>query len=209
MPVVRKQDVQQECGICHRTLLLGEQTTRYTPGHDEWVEVCALCADTALERGWIREGSAASPIVSYAERRRRRFGLATLGGLVDSRRAEPEATIVPEPMLRRLSKPEQDMVEAAELFNASSYRRTVAGIQKSLGEPKVSLLSLSGSGTEVVITVAWDISWYRYRVALDGSPAPVKLGDRGYELDELDERFRGWNGYLEEQGRVVPDIPRV
>ena len=32
------------------------------------------------------------------------------------------------------------MVEAAELFNESPFRRTIAGIAKSLGEPRVSLL---------------------------------------------------------------------
>ena len=81
------------------------------------------------------------------------------------------------------------MVEAAELFNDSAYRRTVAGIAKSLGQARVSLLPLSGRITEVVITVAWDISWYQYRVVSD-SPQPVRLAERGYELDELDERFK-------------------
>jgi hypothetical protein len=208
MTVVRKQDVLQACGICHRTLLLGESTTRFTPGREEWIEVCALCTDGAAERGWIREGSPATPLVAYTDRRRRRFGLASLGGLIDGRRPEAEVHMS-EPMLRRLSEPEQAMVEASELFNASSYRRTVAGIQKSLGEAQVSLLPLSGSNPEVVVTVAWDISWYQYRVTLDGAAAAVKLADRGYELDELDERFRAWNGYLEDEGRVVPDIPRL
>jgi hypothetical protein len=207
MAVVRKQDVNRICGICHRTLLLGESTTRYTPGHEEWVDVCALCTDTASERGWIREGSPAMPLVAYSERRRRRFGLASLGGLIDTHRSDVE-TAMPEPMLRRLSPPEQAMVEASELFNASSYRRTVAGIQRSLGEARVSLLPLSGTNPEVVITVAWDISWYQYRVAFDAAQA-VKLADRGYELDDLDDRFREWNGYLEGEGRVVPDIPRL
>ena len=57
------------------------------------------------------------------------------------------------------------MVEAADLFNDSAYRRTIAGIAKSLGGARVSLLSLSGVNPEVVITVAWDISWYQYRVS--------------------------------------------
>jgi hypothetical protein len=208
MAVVRKQDVLQSCGICHRTLLLGESSTRYTPGREEWVDVCALCTESAAERGWIREGSPTTPLLAYSERRRRRFGLSTLGGLIDGGRAEPEINMS-EPMLRRLSEPEQAMVEADELFNASSYRRTVSGIQKSLGDAQVSLLPLSGSNPEVVVTVAWDISWYQYRIALDGTPAAVKLADRGYELDELDARFRDWNGYLEDEGRVIPDIPRL
>jgi hypothetical protein len=111
-------------------------------------------------------------------------------------------------MLRRLSRSEQEIVEAVELFNASSYRRTVAGIARSLGDAQVSLVPLSGANAEVVVTVAWDISWYQYRVSFDATQ-PVKLAERGYELDELDGRFKAWNGFLEADGRITPDIPRL
>ena len=100
------------------------------------------------------------------------------------------------------------MVEAAELFNDSAYRRTIAGIAKSLGEARVSLLPFSGVNPEVVITVAWDISWYQYRVSPD-SPQHVRLAERGYELDDLNPRFTHWNGHLDGDGRVTPDIPRL
>jgi hypothetical protein len=100
------------------------------------------------------------------------------------------------------------MVEAAELFNDSAYRRTIAGIAKSLGEARVSLLPLSGVNPEVVISIGWDISWYQYRVVFE-SAQPVRLAERGYELDELDSRFKEWNGHLSAEGRVTPDIPKV
>jgi hypothetical protein len=100
------------------------------------------------------------------------------------------------------------MVEAAELFNDSAYRRTIAGIAKSLGEARVSFLPLSGTNPEVVITVAWDISWYQYRVVFE-SAQPVRLAERGYEFDDLEDRFKGWNGSLGPDGRLSPDIPRV
>ncbi len=70
------------------------------------------------------------------------------------------------------------MVEAADLFNASQYRRTVGGIGKSLGEPRVSVVPLSGVNAEVVVTVAWDICWYQYRVSPE-SENPVRLEGRG------------------------------
>jgi hypothetical protein len=111
-------------------------------------------------------------------------------------------------MLRRLSADEQAIVEAAELFNESAYRRTIAGIAKSLGDARVSLLPLSGVNPEVVVTVAWDISWYQYRVSAESGQV-VRLAERGYELDELDPRFAHWNGHLGSDGRVAPDIPRV
>jgi hypothetical protein len=205
MTVVRKQDVQRTCAICHRTLLMGERAVRFTPGgSDEWVDVCALCTTTADDHGWVKEGSPTTPIVPETRRRRRFGGLASL---LDTRRAEPEPR-VPEPMYRRLSAEEQAMVEAADLFNESAYHRTIAGIAKSLGEARVSLLSLSGVNPEVVITIAWDISWYQYRVSPD-SPQHVRLAERGYELDELDPRFMHWNGHLDGAGGVTPDIPRV
>lgn len=202
--IVKKVDVSRECAVCHRTLLLGERATRFSPGEGEWVDVCALCTEEAYGNGWVREGSPMTPIVPEGRRRRRR--LPSLG-LLDSRKAEQDA-VAPEPVLRRLSAPEQAMLDASEVFNESPFKRTVAGIAKSLGEPQVSFLPLSGTNPEVVITVAWDISWYQYRVAF-GSAQTVRLAERGYELDDLDERFQAWNGSLDAAGRAVPDIPRL
>jgi hypothetical protein len=100
------------------------------------------------------------------------------------------------------------MVEAADLFNASQYRRTVAGIAKSLGEPRVSVVTLSGVNAEVVVTVAWDISWYQYRVSPE-SENPVRLEERGHDPAELEGSFTDWNARLDDDGRIVPDIARV
>src|SRR6266496_4750847 len=153
---ITRQDVSsaQSCAICERTLLVGERTVRYSPDGEQFVDVCPLCQETALDYGWLKEGSPTTPVVS--ERRRKRLGL---GSLFESRRPAAEP-VVEEPILRRLSEPEKAMVEAAELFNESAFRRTIAGIAKSLGEPKVSVVPLSGVNAEVVISVVWDISWY-------------------------------------------------
>ncbi|HVD66481.1 MAG TPA: hypothetical protein VNB65_06250 [Gaiellaceae bacterium] len=191
--------------MCHRTLLMGERSFRFTPGGEDWVDVCALCIDQADEHGWIKEGNPTTPLVPDTSRKRRRF--PGLGLIEQHRKVEPES-VMPEPMLRRLSGTEQAMVEAAELFNDSAYRRTIAGIAKSLGEARVSFLPLSGVNPEVVVSVAWDISWYQYRVVFE-SAQPVRLAERGYELDELDDRFKDWNGHLGPDGRLSPDIPRL
>ena len=195
----------RQCAVCHRTLLMGERSFRFTPGGEDWVDVCALCTDQADEHGWIKEGSPTTPLVADTARRRRRF--PGLGLIEQHRKVEPEH-VMPEPMLRRLSGTEQAQVEAADLFNDSAYRRTIAGIAKSLGEARVSFLPLSGVNPEVVVTVAWDISWYQYRVVFE-SGQPVRLAERGYELDELDDRFKDWNGHLGPDGRLTPDIPRL
>src|SRR6266487_3976506 len=98
-------------------------------------------------------------------------------------------------------------VDAADLFNASAYRRTVGGIAKSLGAPEASIVPLSGVNTEVAITVAWDISWYQYRVTPD-APQPVRLEQRGHDPSELDAKFAEWNATLADDGRLVPSIER-
>ncbi len=204
MTLMKRQETGQTCAVCHRTLLLGERTARYTPGGDQWVDVCPLCTDTANEHGWIKEGTPTTPLVPDSPRRRRRF--PTLGALFEPRRPEPEP-VVSRPVLRRLSPQEQALVEAAERFNGSPHSRTIAGIAKSLGDARVSMVPLSGVNTEIVLTIAWEISWYQYRVVFDSSQ-PVRLESRGRELRQLPDRFRRWNAHLNEQGRLVPDIPR-
>jgi hypothetical protein len=190
------------CAICERTLLVGERSVRYSPNGEDFVDVCPLCQDDALEHGWLKEGSPTTPVVS--ERRRRRIGL---GSLFESRKSETEP-VVDEPILRRLSVPEKAMVEAAELFNGSAFRRTVAGIAKSLGEPRASIVPLSGVNTGVVLTVAWDISWYQYRITPE-SGQPVRLADRGHDPRELESMFTSWNARLTPDGRIVPNISPV
>ena len=69
-------------------------------------------------------------------------------------------------------------------------------------------MPLSGVNTEVVITVAWDISWYQYRVTLD-APQPVRLEQRGHDPAELDAKFAEWNAELSDDGRLVPSIERI
>jgi hypothetical protein len=191
------------CAICERTLLLGERATRFSPEGGEFVDVCPLCQEIAVEHGWIKEGSPTTPTVAI-QRRRRKLSLSTIFERDDAT-AHPVAA---EPILRRLSEPELAMVEAADLFNSSQFRRTVGGIAKSLGEPKASILSLGGLGRELVITIGWDISWYQYRVTLD-SAQPVRLAERGLELEELENGFKRWNAHVEQDGRLVPNIARL
>jgi hypothetical protein len=190
----------QTCAICERTLLVGERSIRYSPNGEDFLDVCPLCQEVAVDHGWVKEGSPTTPVV--AERRRKRLG--PLASLLEGRKPATDR-VVEEPILRRLSKPEKAMVEAAEIFNESAFRRTVAGIAKSLGEPKASIVSLSGVNAEVVLTVAWDISWYQYRITPE-SGQPVRLAERGHEPRELETMFTSWNARLTPDGRITPDI---
>jgi hypothetical protein len=201
---VTRVDTVKQCAVCERTLLMGERTMRFSPnGGERYVEVCPLCQEIAVDSGWVKEGSPVTPTIP-AERKRTRFSLASFLGA-----REPAASpIVTEPILRRLSESELAVVEAADHFNGSQYRRTVGGIAKSLGTPQVSIVPLSGVNMEIVITVAWDISWYQYRVTPDLAQ-PVRLAERGHELDELDPTVTDWNADVVEDGRIVPDIAKV
>jgi hypothetical protein len=192
----------RQCAICERTLLVGELPLRFAPdGIDAYVDVCVLCQETALDHGWVREGSPVGPAVRHT-RRRRPLSLTAIFGA--NRRPAAEQ-IVAEPILRRLSPTEQTQLEAAALFNASDAVRTVDGISRSLGEPQASIVVLPGHNAEVVITVAWEISWYQYRIS-PGSPQPVRLAERGLEPGELDPKLADWNARYESGTGILPDI---
>ncbi len=204
---VTKVATTQSCAVCERTLLMGERAVSFAPSEGaELVDVCPLCQELALEAGWIKEGSPTTPTLDGGRRRRRKRNLVEMLGL--TRATEEESLAQQEPILRRLSDGEVSLLEAADLFNGSAYRRTVGGIAKSLGEPNASIVPLSGTSGELAVTVAWELSWYQYRVSPD-SGQPVRLERRGHELDELDEGFKDWNAQVEDEGRLVPEIARI
>jgi hypothetical protein len=199
MTRITRVTVERACAICERTLLMGERAIRFSPnGGADYVDVCPLCAETAMEYGWVREGAPTSPTVPAERRRRGGF----LGGILGARSRGTEETIASEPILRRLSEHELSMVEAADIFNASQYRRTVGGISKSLGKPNVSVVVLSGVNAEVVVTVAWDISWYQYRVDVSAG-GTVRLEGRGDDPNDLSHQWRVWNAHATSDGRVT------
>ena len=95
---VTKATVRRACAVCERSLLQGEYAFRFSPDGVEFVDVCPLCQDVALEYGWVREGGPMSPALSPHTRRRRPRWAQLLG--VRNGDAQP---VVPEPILRRLS----------------------------------------------------------------------------------------------------------
>ena len=202
---VTKIATTRSCAVCERTLLMGERAASFAPsGSADLVDVCPLCQEVAVEAGWIKEGTPTTPTLG-GERRRKRSLVEFLGL---TRASDDSALAQQEPILRRLSTGEVALLEAADLFNGSAYRRTVGGIAKSLGQPQASIVPLSGTSGELAVTVAWELSWYQYRVSPD-SAQPVRLERRGHELDELEDGFKEWNADVEDEGRLVPEIARL
>src|SRR6266566_8759566 len=205
---VTKVATTESCAVCERTLLMGERAASFAPSEGaELVDVCPLCQEVAIEAGWIKEGTPTTPTIDSGRRRRRKRNLVEFLGL--TRASDDDSLARQEPILRKLSDGEVALLEAADLFNGSAYRRTVGGIAKSLGEPQASIVPLSGSAGELAVTVAWELSWYQYRVSPDSSGQPVRLERRGHELAELDEGFKDWNAQVEDEGRLVPEIARL
>ncbi|HEY0632775.1 MAG TPA: hypothetical protein VGC98_12025 [Thermoleophilaceae bacterium] len=95
---------------------------------------------------------------------------------------------------------------ALELFNGSEHVRTIGGISRTLGEPWVSANPLAEAPSEVSITVAWELSWYRYRVDLGDADDPVTLVSKGQELEELDGSMRDWNATALADGKLAVGV---
>ncbi len=216
---VSQQSTVLTCDICARTLLLGESLLVYREGADRRT-VCALCAATATARGWRREGAPTPPpLVAHGprsglrERLRRRRSERRRGVSVADLYAAAEVPPALGPLRagapehrrlvdeQRQAASERAVDIAIETFNHSPYRRTVSGIAKSLGRPRISVIALGGTRPDVVITVAWDLSWYQYRVDPTTQPA-VRLDGRGDDASELPGRWRAWNASTTQAGEV-------
>jgi hypothetical protein len=190
---IHRNDIETMCAVCGRTMLLGERLVTFHRAEGDDARVCELCLDEADVRGWVREGSPTVPLLSLEPPRSK-----GLKGLLGPRRRVPGGA----PLDRdELPDDPRGAVEAGvELFNESGHPRTVSGIARTLGDPRVSVVQRNAS--EIVVTVAWDLSWYQYRVDMLG-PRPVTLHRRGEELAEIESRFQAWNATVEADGTVA------
>jgi len=95
---------------------------------------------------------------------------------------------------------------ALEVFNASEHQRTVAGLSRSLGAPWVTAVADLEASSTVTVLVAWELSWYRYRVDLGEVVEAVALQAKGDELDDIDAELREWNAGVDEEGALVMGV---
>jgi hypothetical protein len=96
------------------------------------------------------------------------------------------------------------VARAMDVFNGSEHPRTVASITRSLGVPFVCVRPSATEGAVVTIVVGWELSWYRYEVDLSDEAAGVRVGEKGYELSELDPADQVANAAADEQGYLHP-----
>jgi hypothetical protein len=199
------------CEVCGRTILKGERTREYVSPDGEHRAVCDLCRARVEAAGWVRaedaqshsssrhgepgSGRARRWIADRAERVRSRIEEARSPADEEAEPVAPPRRVGPETPERRLRR-------ALDEFNGSEHRRTVAGLTKSLGVPRVSAVMPPGTPHEVRLTVAWDLSWYQWEVRLADEPARVRALAKGSEIGELRDDDRAWNARASDDGRL-------
>jgi hypothetical protein len=97
---------------------------------------------------------------------------------------------------------------AVARFNASEAAHTVAGLVRTLGNPKVSVGASAGAADEVRVTVAWELTWYQWGVDVGDEGRPVFELGNGRQVGEIDAAARQWNASTIEGGRIVMISPR-
>jgi hypothetical protein len=113
---------------------------------------------------------------------------------------EPAGEAAPkQPQPRR--GPEALVRRGVQRFNGSDETRKVAGLFRSLGEPRAAVLG-DASRQLALVTVAWELSWYQWEVVADGDGVPVREVAKGDEVTELAEGERSWNATVAEDGTL-------
>jgi hypothetical protein len=217
------------CAICERTILRGERVVEYVTPDGERHGVCALCRDRAEAGGWVRADSPAALASGNTQRRRRgmrtarlRERMTELGERIrPPRPAEPspepeakrprehqQAQAAPQPPEREApapppepDTPERRLHRAIARFNDSEQSRVVAGLMRSLGEPQAAIRDLSARPPKVQVTIAWELSWYRWEVGANGEGA-VREAAKGAEVSELGDEELDWNAAVDGEGKL-------
>ena len=92
---------------------------------------------------------------------------------------------------------------AVEVFNASTHRRTVAGVARSLGAPAVNITPDQTHPSIVWIVISWELCWYRYEVDLSDPQGHARLDGQGYELSELADHELVGNAGSDDSGALI------
>lgn len=123
--------------------------------------------------------------------------------------APDETALDPEVELETPAElPDSPIERGLQIFNLSQFPRTIAGLSRSLGDPKVA--AAEADQPEVLdIWVGWDLAWYSYRVPLGGDAEAVEQSGRGNDVDELIGEVDDWNAAADGFGRLFLLAPEV
>lgn len=94
---------------------------------------------------------------------------------------------------------------ALAAFNASDHVRILAGLFKTLGSPRASVIPRSPTDREVIVTAAWEIVWYQFRIPPDGNI----VFERGTYLSDLPVRWQQWNCHVTDSGSIAGPDPEA
>jgi len=161
----------------------------------------------AAESARARPAAEPEPAGEAPPRRRRRLLVErpdppeepAADGAPRERARSPERRRRPIPAARA-EDPSRRARHTVDRFNASEASRTVAGLTRSLGEPRASI-QLGGRAKPATVTVAWELSWYQW--AIDpGEHGAVREIGKGKEIGELSEADRRWNARIAGDGSL-------
>jgi hypothetical protein len=181
------------CALCGRTILRGEQLFEYVTAEGQRHGVCALCRKRAESMGWMPAHLADElPPVHRPEP-----VLVTSDPEPATGSLEDDAAVEPAPLIRK----ERSVFEQAlDAFNAAEPAHRIAGLRRSLGDPNVAIEEFEDG---VTVTVAWELSWYRWEVRVGALGSEIEEVAKGSEMAEI-EPSPLWNARTDEYGRVEP-----
>lgn len=216
---------RQTCAVCHRGILRGERTYEYATPAGDVRDVCALCRPSAERAGWVPPSSLEVAATARTERRRgwlsgvlfRRPGQHTAGTQAESRQRAASESTVPSPRREvdhdeqpppaptapakpaTAQPPTRDPISAGlTIFNTSDIPRLIAGLNRSLGQPRAAVNQGRGGDT-LEVTVAWELSWYTWQVRGEDVSEIAK----GAEIADRDAGEPDWNAEVADDGRVA------
>ncbi len=94
--------------------------------------------------------------------------------------------------------------EVLAAFNGSEHPRTIAGLSRSLGEPRATAIAVrTASGHPGArITVAWDLAWYQWEVGPGKRGPEIRQIAKGETIDQLRASDRNWNLSVGDDGAL-------
>lgn len=132
------------------------------------------------------------------------------GGGRSKRDAERSPQAQEAAKAKREAVPAVDLSQALDAFNTSEFRRTVGGLNRSLGKPQASGLAVrtSSGAAGARITVAWELAWYQWEVGPGERGASIRQAAKGETIEQLRAADQTWNLEVAPDGALARPRPQ-